>query len=61
MKLSTERTNYLNTIYGPRFFNSGSFNKWQMHQLLSSNKQLLPHLPKTVLYNKPEDIPKLSQ
>ena len=56
MKLSSERTNYLNTIYGPRFFNSGSFNKWQMYQLLSSNKELLPHLPKTVIYSKPEDI-----
>ncbi|WP_172372048.1 YheC/YheD family protein [Sporosarcina jiandibaonis] len=56
MKLSAERTNYLKTIYGHRFFNSGSFNKWQMYQLLSSNKKLLPHLPKTVLYNKPEDL-----
>ena len=56
MKLSSERTNYLNTIYGPRFFNSGSFNKWQMYHLLSTNIKLLPHLPKTVLYNKPEDI-----
>lgn len=56
MRLSAQKRRYLKNIYGSRFFNSGSFNKWQMYQLLSSNKHLRPHLPKTVLYNKPEDI-----
>lgn len=56
MKLSTPKRKYLKNIYGSRFFNSGSFNKWQMYQLLSSNKHLLPHLPKTALYHKPKDI-----
>lgn len=56
MKLSTKKKRYLKNIYGSRFFNSGSFNKWKMHQLLSSNKHLLPHLPKTVLYNNSKDI-----
>lgn len=55
-RLSTEKTNYFKNLYGRRFFNSGSFNKWQMYQLLRSNKDLLPHLPKTFLYKKPEDI-----
>lgn len=55
-RLSTKKTNYFKNLYGRRFFNSGSFNKWQMYQLLSSNKELLPHLPNTFLYEKPQDI-----
>ena len=56
MQLSSKRKSYLKDIYGSRFFNSGTFNKWEMYQLLSSNKRLIPHLPKTVLYDKPQDI-----
>ncbi|MGE7917593.1 YheC/YheD family protein [Viridibacillus sp. NPDC093762] len=54
--LSRERKKYLKNLYGSRFFHLATLNKWKMYQRLSSNKQLLPHLPKTFLYKKPEDI-----
>lgn len=56
MLLSTKRQNDLKNLYGSRFFNSAYINKWKMYQLLSLNKDLIPHLPKTYLYKKPEDI-----
>ncbi|MGE6260178.1 YheC/YheD family protein [Heyndrickxia sporothermodurans] len=54
--LSTKKQNYLKNILGQRFFNSAYINKWRMHQLLSSNTDLLPHLPHTFLYEHPNDI-----
>ncbi|MED4400432.1 YheC/YheD family protein [Metabacillus fastidiosus] len=33
------------------FFNDSFFNKWTIHQILQQNKQLLPHLPKTIIYS----------
>ncbi|GIN90200.1 hypothetical protein J22TS1_12510 [Siminovitchia terrae] len=54
--LSTERKKYLKKLYGSRFFHLASINKWKMYKRLSSNKDLIPHLPKTFLYKKPEDI-----
>jgi len=56
VSLSIKKQNELKKLYGPRFFNSGSIHKWKMYQLLSLNKNLLPHLPKTYLYKEPEDI-----
>jgi len=55
--LSNKRKKVLKSIYGQRFFNSAAINKWKMHKLLSANEDLLQHLPKTILYKKPEDIP----
>ncbi|GIN94289.1 hypothetical protein J6TS1_01590 [Siminovitchia terrae] len=54
--LSTKRKKYLKNLYGSRFFHLASVNKWKMYRRLSSNKDLIPHLPKTFLYKKPEDI-----
>ncbi|MBW8352066.1 YheC/YheD family protein [Bacillus sp. IITD106] len=56
MLLPTKGQHNLKKLYGSRFFNSAYINKWKMYQLLSTNKDLLPHLPKTYLYKKPEDI-----
>ena len=56
MRLSKNRIKFLKDLYGSRFFNSNSINKWEMYQYLSDNKELLPHLPKTVLYKRPKDV-----
>lgn len=56
MVLSKKRIKFLKSLYGQRFFNSGSINKWKMYQYLSKNKELLHHLPKTVLYKRPKNI-----
>lgn len=56
MKLSKKRQEFFKKIYGSRIFNTASIDKWKMYQRLSSNKQLLPHLPKTFLYEKPSDV-----
>ncbi|MBS4172205.1 YheC/YheD family protein [Bacillus sp. FJAT-49736] len=56
MILSTKRQRYLKSLYGSRFFNSAYINKWKMHNLLSLNEDILPHLPKTFLYEEPLDI-----
>lgn len=56
MVLSKNRIKFLKNLYGSRFFNTNSINKWKMYQYLSDNKELLPHLPKTALYTRPKDI-----
>lgn len=56
MGLTKKRMKFLKNLYGTRFFNSGSINKWNMYQLLSDNEELLPHLPKTVLYKRPKNV-----
>ncbi|WP_313431953.1 YheC/YheD family endospore coat-associated protein, partial [Siminovitchia terrae] len=54
--LSTKRKKYFKKLYGSRFIHSLSINKWKMYQRLRSNQHLIPHLPKTFLYKKPNDI-----
>ncbi len=40
----------LSKLYGDRIFNDGFFDKWQVHEWLSKEKRMLPHLPKTIRY-----------
>lgn len=56
MVLSSKRKTFLKNLYGARFFNSGSIDKWKMHQILSESEDVLPYLPKTFIYKNPEDI-----
>lgn len=40
----------LSRLYGNRIFNDGFFDKWQVHEWLSSDKRLTPHIPDTIRY-----------
>ncbi|MGG1675531.1 YheC/YheD family protein [Neobacillus sp. NRS-1170] len=54
--LNKDWRNHFQTVYGSRFFNSYVFNKWEMYKWLSESSEIIPYLPKTMIYNHAEDI-----
>lgn len=51
-----ERRNRLSKIYGKKIFNDGFFDKWQVHDWLTSDRRTRPYVPLTVKYDKSRDI-----
>lgn len=47
-----ERRNQLASLYGRRLFNSGFFDKWQIHQWLVADAATKKHVPATIRYTK---------
>lgn len=54
--LSKKGRNYLQSVFGNKFINNRSFNKWMMYSWLNNHPILKGHLPITTLYNEPSDI-----
>ncbi|MCM2532751.1 YheC/YheD family protein [Neobacillus pocheonensis] len=54
--LNKDWRNHFQTVFGSRLFNSYVFNKWEMYKWLSKEANIIPYLPKTVLYSKPQDL-----
>lgn len=51
VKVAVER---LHTLVAPRYFNSGYFDKWQVHQWLTSDDSTKRYVPETVLFQSVE-------
>ncbi len=50
---------YFNLTTGGRVFNDRLIGKWQAYKLLSADKIIKPHLPETILHERPMDIRKM--
>ncbi len=48
--------NHLQSVLGDKVFNNYIINKWEMHEWLSSNPTIRPHLPETIRYTKSSDV-----
>lgn len=47
---------HFHAILGDKIFNSYMFNKWEMHDWLSSFSEIRPFLPETILYKSDKDV-----
>lgn len=51
----------LERVYGPRLFNHGFFDKWQVHQWLSADSRIRKHVPMTIRYSHVNEAAKFAK
>ncbi|MCM3629725.1 YheC/YheD family protein [Paenibacillus glycanilyticus] len=56
---STPLITHLRYSLGKTIFNDFRLDKWSMHKLLSRNTGVRTHLPRTILYQRPQDISRM--
>jgi glutathione synthase/RimK-type ligase-like ATP-grasp enzyme len=54
--MSSKWMNHFASVMGDAIFSNFSFGKWEMHEWFSEEEDIIPNLPETVIYEKPEDI-----